>query len=164
MSADRLEIDPLLFRRVLGEFPTGVVVVCADGPQGPSGMACNSFASVSIDPPLVSFCAARSSETWPVLREAGRFCINVLAAHHEDTCRTFARKGIDRFAGVPVLARRGGPALQDAVAWIDCELQDEHDAGDHTIVVARVLELEAREGSDALVFWRGAYGQFAALT
>jgi flavin reductase (DIM6/NTAB) family NADH-FMN oxidoreductase RutF len=149
------------FRRVLGSFATGVTVITANTPDGPTGMAANSVTSVSLDPPLVLFCPAKASQTWPELRAAGRFCINVMAGHHEEVTRQFARKGADRFAGVAYTDRETGPALDDAVAWIECSLRDEHEAGDHTIVVANVLAIEAADDGEPLVFFRGRYGTFA---
>jgi flavin reductase (DIM6/NTAB) family NADH-FMN oxidoreductase RutF len=151
-------IAPEEFRRVLGHLPTGITVVTAQCDDGPTGMTANSVTSVSLDPPLILLCPAKASSTWPRIREAGRFCVNVMAGHHEETIRRFARRDVDRFAGSPVTARAAGPGLGDAVAWIDCELQHEHDAGDHTIAVARVLGIEAAEDPTPLVFFRGRYG------
>jgi 3-hydroxy-9,10-secoandrosta-1,3,5(10)-triene-9,17-dione monooxygenase reductase component len=156
-------IDPGQFRQVLAHMPTGVSVITAHGLAGPIGMAANSVTSVSLDPPLMLFCPARSSSTWPGIRDAGRFCINVMAGHHEEITRRFAAKDTDRFAGVDYTDRTGGPALREALAWIECEIEDEHEAGDHTIVVARVVAIEAASGSsEPLVFFRGAYGSFRA--
>ncbi|MBS1883452.1 MAG: flavin reductase family protein [Actinobacteria bacterium] len=156
-------IDPRHFREVLAHLPTGVSVLTADGPVGPIGMAANSVTSVSLSPPLMLFCPARSSTTWPDIRAVGRFCINVMAGHHEEVTRRFAARAVDRFAGVSYTDRPGGPALEDALAWIDCEMQDEHEAGDHTIVVARVTAIEAAgESFEPLVFFRGSYGSFRA--
>ncbi len=98
-------IDPSEFRRVLGHLPTGVTVITADTPSGPTGMAANSVTSVSLDPPLVLFCPAKSSLTWPQIREAGRCCVNVLARHHEELTLQFARRDVDRFDGVQYLER-----------------------------------------------------------
>ncbi|HEY6759961.1 MAG TPA: flavin reductase family protein [Baekduia sp.] len=155
-------LDPHRFREVFAHLPTGVTVIAAHGDAGPVGMAANSVTSVSLDPPLVLFCPAKSSTTWPDIRSAGAFCINVLGDHHERITRQFAAKDTDRFRGVEHGHRTTGPALADAVAWIECELADEHDAGDHTIVVARVVALEAaRDAALApLVFFRGRYGTF----
>ncbi|MHB8692524.1 MAG: flavin reductase family protein [Solirubrobacteraceae bacterium] len=150
------------FRSVLGHLPTGVTVVTAMAADGPAGMAANSVTSVSLDPPLILLCPAKSSGTWPSIKAAGGFCVNVLGSEHEELCRRFACKGADRFTGVPVHARHGAPALDEAVAWIDCEIDAEHDAGDHTIVVARVLAVAAAEGVQPLVFFQGKYGQFNA--
>lgn len=155
-------IDPRHFRDVLAHLPTGVTAITAHGVNGPVGMAANSVTSVSLDPPLILFCPSRTSETWPLIREAQTFCVNVMAAHHADVTRQLAAKDADRFAGVAVEDRVAGPALADAVAWIECRLRDEHDAGDHTIVVAQVLAIEAASGETAepLVFFRGMYGSF----
>jgi 3-hydroxy-9,10-secoandrosta-1,3,5(10)-triene-9,17-dione monooxygenase reductase component len=154
-------LDPNHFRRVLAHLPTGVAVITAHAATGPTGMAANSVISVSLDPPLVLFCPARASTTWPDIRDAGRFCINIMAGHHEQVTRRFAAKGVDRFAGVACEDLPAGPALCDALAWIECRLEQEHQAGDHTIAVARVDKLEAAPAlADPLVFFRGSYGSF----
>lgn len=150
------------FRDVLGHLPTGVTVVTAHTPEGPAGMAANSFTSVSLDPALVLLCPAKSSTTWPRIRAAGAFCVNVMASHHEGMARRFAVRGTDRFHDVPFTDRPNGPALDDAVAWIECSLRDEHDAGDHTIVVADVVAMEAAPDRAPLIFFRGRYGTLAA--
>jgi flavin reductase (DIM6/NTAB) family NADH-FMN oxidoreductase RutF len=149
------------FREVLGHLPTGVTVVTAFGPDGPIGMAANSVTSVSLDPPMILLCPAKSSTTWPSIRGAGDFCVNVMAKHHEAVTRQFAGRGGDRYAGVDHTPRITGPALRDAVAWIECRLRDEHDAGDHTIAVADVLAIDAVGKAEPLVFFRGRYGTFA---
>jgi len=148
------------FRTVLGHLPTGVVVVAARSRDGIVGMAVNSITSVSLEPQLVSICPARSSSTWRQIRAAGLFCISILADHHEQTSRQFAASRTDRFEGVPWHDRVSGPALDDAVAWLDCEMYAEYAAGDHTIAVARVLDLGAADDGRALVFFRGRYGRF----
>jgi flavin reductase (DIM6/NTAB) family NADH-FMN oxidoreductase RutF len=158
---DAIRVDPSHFRSVLAHLPTGVSVITAHGANGPVGMTANSVTSVSLDPPLMLFCPARTSMTWPELREAGACCINVLAGHHEGVTRRFAMKDVDRFDGIAYVDRSCGPALCDALAWIECRVEDEHIAGDHTIVVARVVEIEAAPKlGDPLVFFRGTYGSF----
>lgn len=154
------------FRRVLGHLPTGVTVITANSLDGPVGMAANSVTSVSLDPPLVLFCPSRMSETWPHVRTAGRFTINVLAHHQETATIRFAAKGVERFAGLECVDDPSGPRLPDALAWIACELRDEHDAGDHTIVVADVLAIDSsgEENLLPLVFFRGRYGTFSSTT
>lgn len=160
--AGRPRIDARAYRDVFGHLPTGVVAVTAFGPEGrPLGMACNSVSSVSLEPPLVLFCPAHSSTTWPGIRDSRTLCLNILAEDHADLSRRFARRGVDRFAGLAWHARQAGPAIDDAVAWIECEIEDEHQAGDHLIVVARVLSLEANEGRSPIVFFRGDYGRIA---
>lgn len=158
--APATRVRPGEFRRVLGHLPTGVTVITAYTSKGPAGMAANSVTSVSLEPPLILLCPARSSATWPLIRAAGQFCVSVLADHQEGEARRFASRDADRFAGIGWRPRRGGPALTDAIAWIDAELWDEHDAGDHTIAVARVIAMEAGAGTTPLVFFRGGYGQF----
>lgn len=102
--------------------------------------------------------------TWPGIHEAGSFCINVLAGNHEGLTRRFAAKEVDRFADVNYECLSTGPALSDALAWIECRLDEEHDAGDHTIAVALVLAVEATSRTvDPLVFFRSAYGTFRGL-
>ncbi|HEX3240533.1 MAG TPA: flavin reductase family protein [Solirubrobacterales bacterium] len=163
VGADVVDIDPGHFRSVLAHLPTGVTVITARGEDGSLlGMAANSVTAVSLDPPLILFCPAKSSTTWPSIRAASGFCVNVMAGHHEEVTRRFSARGVDRFAGLEHTERPTGPALADAVAWIECRPQDEHDAGDHTIVVARVVAIEAAGVSDAeaLVFFRGSYGSF----
>ena len=146
-------------REVLGHFVSGIVVITASGPAGPLGFTCQSFASLSLEPPLVSFAAARSSRTWPRIREAGAFCINVLAAGHEDLSAGFARSGADKFAGVAWRPGPfGSPVLDGVSAWIECALWNEYDGGDHTIVVGAVRDLGARPDRLPLLYYRGRYG------
>jgi 3-hydroxy-9,10-secoandrosta-1,3,5(10)-triene-9,17-dione monooxygenase reductase component len=156
--ADR--VDPSAFRRVLGVFATGVVVVAAVDGDRPVGMSANSFASVSLEPPLVLFCPARTSTTWPRLRAVGAFVVSVLAAEQEAVGRGFARRDVDRFAGVGWRPGPSGhPVLDDALVWLDCTLDAVHQAGDHEIAVARVTALspEPATGVEPLVFFRGRY-------
>ena len=149
-----------VMRSVLGHFVSGIVVITAVGPDGPLGFTCQSFASLSLDPPLISFAPARTSTTWPRIRAVGAFCVNVLAEGHEDVSAGFARSGTDKFAGVRwAPAPSGAPVLDGVSAWIDCTLYDEHDGGDHTIAVGRVLDLGADESRSPLLFYRGRYGR-----
>ncbi len=155
-------IDAAHYRSVLGHFPTGVTVITATGAEGPVGLAVGSFCSVSLDPALVAFFPGKSSTSWPGIREAGSFCVNVLAEDQEDLCRVFASKGADKFAGIGWdRAATGAPRLADVLAWIDCDIETVHDAGDHDICVGRVRELDVeRRGIGPLVFFRGGYGRF----
>jgi flavin reductase (DIM6/NTAB) family NADH-FMN oxidoreductase RutF len=146
-------------RNVLGHFVSGVTVVTAMGAAGPAGFTCQSFSSLSLDPPLVAFAPARTSTTWPRLRDVGRFCVNVLAADQSELSRQFARSGTDKFAGVSwTPSPFGSPVLDGVVAWIDSRLWAEYKGGDHTIVVARVLDLGADASRTPLLFHRGGYG------
>jgi 3-hydroxy-9,10-secoandrosta-1,3,5(10)-triene-9,17-dione monooxygenase reductase component len=151
-------VDPRVMRDVLGHFASGVTVVTATTASGPMGFTCQSFSSLSLHPPLVVFAPARTSRTWPRLREIGRFCVNVLAEDQSALAQNFARSGIDKFAGVPwTRSRHGCPVLGGVVAWIDGELWAEYHGGDHTLVVARVLDLGADPTRRPLLFHRGAY-------
>ena len=161
-SAPRpLAPDPATYRTVLGHFATGVVIVTAFDGDEPVGMACNSFTSVSLEPPLVLFCAAKSSTTWPRIQGAGKWAANILDDDGEEICRLFAQKGADRFARIAYTpGRTGSPILEDALAYVDCETLVEHDAGDHVIVVGRVVELGYQHEGTPLLFYRGGYGRF----
>jgi 3-hydroxy-9,10-secoandrosta-1,3,5(10)-triene-9,17-dione monooxygenase reductase component len=164
MSSSQLHVlppDPATFRTVLGHFATGVTVITAVDGEEPVGMACNSFTSVSLEPALVLFCAAKASTTWPRIQASGKWAANILAEDDEETCRLFAQRGIDRFVHINyTLGRSGSPILRDALAFVDCETVDEYDAGDHTIVVGRVLELGYSSDAKPLLFYRGGYGRF----
>jgi 3-hydroxy-9,10-secoandrosta-1,3,5(10)-triene-9,17-dione monooxygenase reductase component len=162
MEAPRI-VDPAVMREVLGHFASGVTVVTAVTDDGPIGFTCQSFSSLSLEPPLVAFAPARTSRTWPRLREIGRFCVNVLAEGQDAVSQNFASSGVDRFAGVTwTPSAHGAPVLDDVVAWIDGELWAEYDGGDHTIVVARVLDLGAHAHRRPLLFHRGSYGMLGA--
>jgi flavin reductase (DIM6/NTAB) family NADH-FMN oxidoreductase RutF len=154
-------VSPAVLRDVLGHFATGVVVVTARAQAGGLlGFTCQSFASLSLDPPLVSFAPSRTSSTWPRIREVGAFCVNVLAAEHSELSTAFARPGSvgDKFAGVDWCpAPSGAPVLEGVIAWVDCTLWAEYDGGDHTIAVGRVTNLGADPDRLPLLFYRGAY-------
>ncbi|MBT2387196.1 flavin reductase family protein [Streptomyces sp. ISL-11] len=156
------------FRRVLGHFASGVTVVTAPGADGepPAGFACQSFASLSLDPPLVVFMVGRSSTTWPRVARAGVFCVNILGAGQGPLCRAFAVSGsrtADKFAGLryePSPAT-GSPLLSGVPAWVDCAIHAVHTGGDHLIVVGRVEALGTDESAaeeGPLLFHRGAFG------
>ncbi|MCX2180955.1 flavin reductase family protein [Streptomyces sp. SKN60] len=160
---ERMPVDPGEFRRVLGHFASGVTIVTAVDETGPTGFACQSFASLSLDPPLVVFMVARTSTTWPRIARAGRFCVNILGADQGPLCRAFAVSGADKFAGVPwtPAPTTGSPRLPGAPAWVDCEIAAVHTGGDHLIVVGRVEALGATdETGDPLLFHRGRFGRF----
>ncbi len=126
------------------------------------GLTCQSFASVSLDPPLVLFAAARASFSWPRIRRAGHFCANVLEEGQEELGRRFAVKGADKFAGVGWRpGATGSPILAGCLAHVECEVEAVHEAGDHDIVVGRVVDLGVRGEGNPLLFYRGGYGRFA---
>ncbi|MEV7913431.1 flavin reductase family protein [Streptomyces griseus] len=160
---ERPPVAPDEFRRVLGHFASGVTVITARDAAGPTGFACQSFASLSLDPPLVSFMVARTSTTWPRIARAGTFCVNILGAGQGALCRGFAVSGADKFAGVAHedAPATGSPLLDSVPAWIDCRIHAVHTGGDHLIVVGRVEALGATEEGEPLLFHRGAFGRFS---
>jgi len=165
---ERASLDQTEFRRVLGTFATGVTVVTAppaDPGTAPAGFACQSFSSLSLDPPLVAFMVGRTSTTWPRIARAGVFCVNVLGAGQGELCRAFAVRGADKFAGVEYTPApvSGSPRLTGALAWIDCGIHAVHTGGDHLIVVGRVDALGAGDDENAapLLFHKGRFLQAA---
>ncbi|WP_405834893.1 flavin reductase family protein [Streptomyces sp. NBC_00105] len=163
---ERAPVSPAEFRAVLGNFASGVTVITApsgEDEEGPAGFACQSFASLSLDPPLVTFMVARTSTTWPRIARAGVFCVNILGAEQGELCRSFAVSGADKFAGVshtpaPVT---GSPQLDAVPAWIDCRIHAVHTGGDHLIVVGRVEAMGAAGEGEPLLFHKGRFGRFS---
>ncbi|MCZ6855222.1 MAG: flavin reductase family protein [Gammaproteobacteria bacterium] len=157
--------DDRALRTVMGQFCTGVVIATGCLNDEPAGFSAQSFFSLSLAPPLVGFCPARTSTSWPKLRDSGSFCINILNADQKSVCDVFAQTGINKFdefawhAGVT-----GSPVLEGVLAYLDCDLEVEHDAGDHTIAVGRVRDIAVWDADKTpLLFLRGGYGQFAGL-
>lgn len=154
------------FRDVLGRFASGVTVVTAISGGEPVGLTCQSFSSVSLDPPLVLFIPAKTSRAWPLIQRSGRFCVNLLGAGQAALSNTMASRGTDKFADVKWTPsdQTGSPLLEGAIAHIDCAIHAVHEAGDHYVVIGRVLDLitdDGVEGADAdlapLLFYRGQY-------
>ena len=145
-------------RRVLGAFASGVTVITGAAGDRPVGFACQSFSALSLEPPLVLFCPARTSSSWPLIRASGSFTVNVLAADQEALCRLFARGGADRFAGLAWSASATGPVLPDVLAAVHCDIEAVHDGGDHELVVGRVRDLVLHRETGPLVFFRGGFG------
>lgn len=161
-AGELASIESERLRRVLGQFPTGVVIVAAEGEQGPVGLACQSFVSLSLDPPLVALAPALTSRSWPRIAEVGAFCVSVLTADQADICKKFAISGGDKFAELawrPSPAT-GSPLIDGCLAWVDCRIEFVHEAGDHEIVVGRILDLDVDEGRP-LVFYASQYARLA---
>jgi 3-hydroxy-9,10-secoandrosta-1,3,5(10)-triene-9,17-dione monooxygenase reductase component len=156
--------EPARFRQVLGHFCTGVTVITTvDSGGRPAGFACQSFAALSLDPPLVLFCPSRTSATWPRIARAGHFCANVLTAGQRDLARVFGTGGADKFAGVTWSpSASGAPVLAGVLTWVGCEVEVAHEAGDHYVVLGRVTELGPVGTGAPLLFYRGRYGVTAA--
>ncbi len=150
-----------LLRQALGRFATGVTVVTVDGPDGPMGMTVNSFASVSLDPPLVLWCPARGSSRHDAFVQAPAFAVHVLGAEQLDLCLRFTRGG-DGFDGLKVHANaEGAPAIEGVAARFDCTRYASHDGGDHTVLIGRVARVTVGGPDDhPLVFAAGRFGAF----
>jgi flavin reductase (DIM6/NTAB) family NADH-FMN oxidoreductase RutF len=165
MSED-LTIDPRHFRDMLGHYASGITVVTGIEESEPVGFTCQSFYSVSIDPPLVSFSVMRTSTTYPRIARHGKFAINVLAHDQGWISTQFARTGTDKWAGISwETAASGNPVIADTLMWVDCELWAEHEAGDHLIVIGRVVEMcpVERCKHEPLLFFKGAYRHLGDL-
>jgi flavin reductase (DIM6/NTAB) family NADH-FMN oxidoreductase RutF len=150
------------FRDTLGQFCTGVVIVTGSSNGNLVGFAAQSFVSLSLKPPLVAVCPGKTSTSWPRIRDTGHFCINVLSKDQQNISNAFAQSG--KVADMIWRAGdTGAPILDGVLAYVDCALQSEHDAGDHTIAVGRVIDLRVLDHESApLLFFRGGYGRFEA--
>ncbi|WP_434694826.1 flavin reductase family protein [Pseudomonas sp. Z1-14] len=160
-NAEDNVFDPRVFRNTLGLYASGIVVISAfDGINDAMGFTCQSFYSVSIDPPLVSFSVMRNSSTYPRIRDLGKFSINVLADSQTSISNQFASKCPDRWAGIDwSLTQNDNPVIAGTLMWLDCELYAEHEAGDHYIVVGRVTQISPPDWSEnePLLYYKGKY-------
>ncbi|MET9080872.1 flavin reductase family protein [Streptomyces sp. NPDC004237] len=152
---ERAPLDGRTLRNAFGKFPTGVVAVCALDGEEPVGMAVSAFMPVSLEPPLLSVCIQKSSTTWPQLRRCGAIGVSVLSREQREHAQRLSSKDGDRFAGIGMLALPSGAVvLEDTHAWFVCEVDASHDAGDHDIVVLRILDLYVEdEADDPMVFF-----------
>ena len=152
------ELGPDRFRSVMGHFATGVTVVTATSPEGPVGLTANAVASLSLDPLLLLVAFDNEARTLPVVREAGRFGVNVLRSDQEDLARLFASKApeSEKFAGVPHTVHDGIPVIEGVLAWVGCRLERLIPGGDHTIGIGAVEAAEAGTG-EPLLWFRGSY-------
>ncbi len=158
-----MSFDTKAFRHALGSFPTGVAVVTAMGGADPVGMTVNSFASVSLDPPLVLWCLKKDSNRYAIFAEAEAFTINVLGTEHESVSSRLAKQGEHSLHDVDLLETDlGPPALADAHAVFECEREAVHEGGDHLILIGRVVRFARRDDGAPLVFYRGRYGALTA--
>lgn len=146
------------FRAVMGQFCTGITIITTVHDGAAIGFACQSFAALSLDPPLVLFCPTKGSRSWAAIEASGRFAVNVLGEDQQDTCARFGSREPDKFAGVDWTASElGSPILAGALAHIDCTVETVHDGGDHFVVIGRVQTLGDIGGERPLLFYRGQY-------
>ncbi|WP_461187948.1 flavin reductase family protein [Arthrobacter sp. Z4-13] len=153
-------IDQSSFRSTVGRYASGITIITGYDDQGPTGFTCQSFYSVSVDPPLVSFSVMKTSTTYPRIRDTGTFTVNVLSGGQKAVSNQFARRGTDKWADIQwSTTAQGNPILDKSLAWLDCTIWAEHDAGDHIIVLGRVIELgiSAGEHADPLLYFQGQY-------
>ena len=157
-------IDTQDLRRAFGSFATGVTVVTTLNEDGePVGFTANSFASVSLDPPLLLVCLAHGMRSFPIFKDTRTFAVNILADDQQDVSSTFASKGIDKFSNIRWHGgTTGSPLLAGVVAWFDCEAHQRVEAGDHTILIGRVVDY-GHESRAPLGFCGGAYLRFGLL-
>lgn len=151
------------FKAVLGRWATGVAVVTTSDETGtgtgePVGLTVNSFASVSLEPPLVLFSIDRTTKSFPAFQAAGSFAVNLLRADQQDVSNRFADPDAVRFRDDAVETWvTGSPILAACLAALDCTVHARHDGGDHVIIVGRVRRLSVLNDGDALGYWKGAY-------
>lgn len=166
MALPRTAIEPLSFREALGHYASGITVITSHVDDEPIGFTCQSFYSVSMSPPLVSFSIMASSASYPRIRQAGRFAVNILSGEQVAISNQFARKGTDKWHGVDWHpSPLGNPVIAGSLHWLDCEIHAEHVAGDHLIVIGEVkaLNLQEAAATQPLLYFKGQYCNLAAL-
>ncbi|HET6526121.1 flavin reductase [Sphingopyxis sp.] len=151
--------DPRTLRDAMGCFATGITIVTAlDAAGTPVGLTANSFTSVSLEPPLLLVCIANTAGTAPILRDAAHFGVNVLQIGQQPTSNRFAAKGEDRFANQPwAPGQTGVPLLGGSLVSFECQRESLHEAGDHFILVGRVVRAQFEPHRDPLLYFRGKY-------
>ncbi|VWD64216.1 flavin reductase [Burkholderia lata] len=164
MSLSSTAIEPLSFREALGHYASGITVITSHTDGEPIGFTCQSFYSVSMSPPLVSFSVMSSSGSYPRIRQAGRFAVNILSDEQVGISNQFARRGTDKWHGVEWHASPlGNPIIAGSLHWVDCEIHAEHAAGDHLIVIGEVkaLNLQQAAAAQPLLYFKGQYRNIA---
>ena len=164
MSLPNTTIEPVSFREALGHYASGITVITSQLEGEPIGFTCQSFYSVSTSPPLVSFSVMASSASYPKIRQAGRFVVNILSDEQAGISNQFARKGTDKWHAVEwQQSPLGNPIIAGSLHWLDCEIHAEHTAGDHLIVIGEVkaLSLQATPVTQPLLYFKGQYCNIA---
>ncbi len=164
LASDSSPIDPREFRNALGTFATGVTIITASALDGkPYGLTCNSFASVSLNPPLVLWSLVLYSSSLGVFQNASHFAVNVLGTSQEALANKFARSSEDKFSGVEWKPGLGGaPLIRGCVASFQCRSVNRYYGGDHVIFLGAV-EAYSYTGKEPLLFARGSYGKFVTI-
>jgi flavin reductase (DIM6/NTAB) family NADH-FMN oxidoreductase RutF len=148
------EPEPELFREVFGRFATGVAVITSAGPSGAGGMTANALCSLSLEPLLALVCFENRARTLPIVRDSGRFAVNLLASDQEQLAGVFASKlpESEKLDGVPHRLEWGVPVIDGSLAWAACELRELMPGGDHTIAIGEVKGMGLGEGKPLLWF------------
>lgn len=161
MSLSNTAIEPLCFREALGHYASGITVITSLVDDEPIGFTCQSFYSVSMSPPLVSFSVMSNSASYPKIRQAGRFAVNILSVEQVRISNQFARRGTDKWHGIEWQeSPLGNPVIAGSLHWLDCEIHAEHVAGDHLIVIGEVKALDLSKEAVAprpLLYFKGQY-------
>jgi len=158
MTAVAWQVDAARFRQVFRRHAAGVAVVTADAGRGPAGVTVTSLASLSAEPPLLSFSIAATASTWPHLRDAGTAVVHLLGAAHAELAQTFATSGIDRFAAANwARLPTGEPVLTDAAAWLRIAIEHRHPAGGAHLIVGRIEEAGLNDSAGPLLYHDGSY-------
>ncbi len=166
MSLPCTAIEPLRFREALGHYASGITVITSHCEGEPLGFTCQSFYSVSMNPPLVSFSVMSSSASYPKIRQAGRFAVNILSGEQVGISNQFAQRGTDKWQGVDWQeSPLGNPIIAGSLYWLDCEIHAEHTAGDHLIVIGEVKAFNLQKAADSqpLLYFKGQYRNLAEL-
>jgi flavin reductase (DIM6/NTAB) family NADH-FMN oxidoreductase RutF len=160
LASDSSVIDPRDFRNALGTYATGVTIITACAADGkPYGLTCNSFASVSLNPPLVLWSLGMFSQGLSIFQNASHFAVNVLGASQQALASKFAKSTEDKFAGVEWKPGLGNaPVLANSIANFQCRAASRYYGGDHVIFLGAV-EAYAYNRQEPLLFARGNYGR-----
>ena len=165
MLSSQTAIEPLHLREALGHYASGITVITSLVDDEPVGFTCQSFYSVSMNPPLVSFSVMTCSGSYPKIRQAGRFVVNILSDEQVEISNQFARRGSDKWQGIEWHeSPLGNPVIAGSMHWLDCEIYAEHAAGDHLIVIGEVKALGQQKAMAAqpLLYFKGQYRNIAA--
>jgi 3-hydroxy-9,10-secoandrosta-1,3,5(10)-triene-9,17-dione monooxygenase reductase component len=161
-----MSFDIAKFKGAMGTFATGVTIVAGIEDNQPVGFTCQSFVSLSLEPPFVAVAPARVSTSWPRIAQAGTFCVSVLGHDQRELGEAFSASGGDKFVGVEwsPAPETGAPRIAGSLAWVDCSVELVHDAGDHELIIGRVLDVGIGEGSTPLLFFKSKFATVAWRT
>lgn len=157
-----VELDEMSIRGAMSEFTTGVTIVATEDDGEQYGFACQSFSSLSLDPPMILFTVMKTSRTWPHIKKSGRFSVNILAEEQENVSAAFGRRNGEKFkTGRWCRSEQGNPLLRGCAVWIDCTVADVYEGGDHWIVTADIVAIGVRDEVKPLIYHRGSYARIA---